>query len=124
VEDGGGDAVVVGGGTAGEVGLFEDAAEGGAVERLRGAIVVALGAVGFEDAVAADLLGVEFREWCGGWGGVAAGEACDESDAEEGEAIAAAGCGEGEERDVWFWHARSGPRVMQDRVPGGGTRSC
>jgi len=74
VEDGGDDAVVVGGGAGVEVRLFEDAGEAGAVEAVVGAVVVALRAVGEEDAVAAELLGVELGDG-GGWGdAVAAGE--------------------------------------------------
>jgi hypothetical protein len=57
-----------------EVRLFEDAGEAGAVEAIVGAVVVALRTVGDEDAVAAQLLGVELGEGCGRRDGVAAEE--------------------------------------------------
>jgi hypothetical protein len=72
VEDGGGDAGVGSGGSAGEVGLFEDAEKRWAVEWAGFAIVVALSAVGLEDLVATGLLRRELAERRG-WGcGVAA----------------------------------------------------
>jgi hypothetical protein len=72
VEDGGGDAVVVGGGAGVKVGLFEDAGEARAVEAVVGAVVVALRAVGDEDTMAAELLGVELGDGRGWGDGVAA----------------------------------------------------
>jgi len=74
VEDGVGDAFVVGGGAAGEVGLLEDAEQGGAVERAFGAVVVAHGAVGLEELLAVELLGVELGDGGGRRGGSAGQE--------------------------------------------------
>jgi hypothetical protein len=73
IEDGCGDAVVVGGSTGGKVGLFVEAEQRRTVERTSLAIVVALGAAHFVDLVAVGLLGVELVERCGRRNAVAAG---------------------------------------------------
>jgi hypothetical protein len=67
VQDGGGDAIVVGGCSAGEIGLFVEALEAGAVKAFFGVGVVATGAVVLEDVVAGGFLGGELSEGFG-WG--------------------------------------------------------
>ena len=74
MEDGGGDAVVVGGRSAGERGLLIEAEKGRAVERVVAAVVVALGAAGLVDGVSAGLLRVELIERDGRGVAMASGE--------------------------------------------------
>jgi len=61
-DDGGADAVIVGGRAGGQVLLLEDAAQRWAVERLADAVGVALAAGLLEDRIAASLLRVELLE--------------------------------------------------------------
>jgi hypothetical protein len=83
VEDGSSDTVVVGGSAAGQVRLFVEADERGAMPWAGLAVVVALRTVGLEILVAQSLLGCEFRERCGWGNALAASES---------------NCGEDEER--------------------------
>jgi hypothetical protein len=83
VEDCGGDSVVVGGCSAGQIRLFVEALETGAVEAVFGIGVVAARAVGLVDLIAAGLLRSEFRQGFGrGQGGSAAENGQDRSQRE------------------------------------------
>jgi len=103
VDDGVEDAVVVGGGAAGEEGLFVEAEEGGAVEVAGAAVVVADGATGFEDGVAVGLLGSEAFKRRRRWG-----------------ALAADGEGEGQEGGYAQWEAHG--IIFSDSRPAGRAR--
>jgi hypothetical protein len=72
LQDGYRHALVVGRGSAGQVWLLEDAQQGGTVQRIGGAIVVALPTGRLEDNMAVRLLRVELIERQGRRRGVAA----------------------------------------------------
>jgi hypothetical protein len=86
VEDGCGDAVVVGRRAAGKVLLLEDPKQRRTVQRTGGAVVVALRAAGFENGVSVSLLRVELVERYGRRRGVAAREERRESEEQRAEA--------------------------------------